>query len=97
MSVNVPWVGPGGKPGDDVELSEKVAHHFVGIGLGTQPIELRHDAGKGTFDIADRPLGIKLTLLLETALALGKFFAVEIGKGMQDALTHRGASVGQEA
>ena len=97
MSVNVPWVGPGGKPGDDVELSEEVADHLVGIGLGTEPIELRHDARKSALDIADCPLGIELALLLETALALGKFFAVEVGKGMQNGLTHGRASVGQEA
>ena len=47
-------------------------------------------------DVADRALGVELTLLFEAALAFEEFFAVEIGEGMEDRLARR-ARIGQEA
>ena len=79
MSVDVSGIGPGGKPGDDVELSEEFADHFVGVVFGAEPVELTYDFQKRLLHIVNRPFGEELALLLETALTFQKFFAVEIG------------------
>jgi len=95
--VHVARVGPRGESGDDVELAEEIADDLVSIGFGTETIQLRHDAGQGLLHIADGALGVELALLIEATLTLGKFFAVEIGKGMEDGLADLRARVGQEA
>ena len=79
-------IGPGGEPGDDVELSEEPADDLVGVSLGAQPIELGHDLDERLLDVADRVLRVVLALLFETALALEEFFAVEICDRMEDRL-----------
>jgi len=76
--VHLPGIGPGGKPGHEVELSKKLADDLVGITLGAQPIELGHDLQERLLDVADGALRVVLTLLVETALALDELFAIEI-------------------
>jgi len=97
MSVRVPRVRPRGEAGDDVELSEEVADDLVGVGFGAQAIELRHDSRQRLLHVADGALGVELTLLIKAALTFGKFFAVEVGKGMEHDFAHLRARVGQEA
>ena len=75
----MPGIGPGGKPGDDVELSEEFADDFVSVVFGAEPVELADDFQERFLDIVNCPLGEKLALLLETALTFQKFFAVKIG------------------
>ena len=79
MSVDVSGIGPGGKPGDDVELSEEFADHFVSVVFGAESVELANDFHERLLDIVNRPLREELALLLETALTFQKFFAVKIG------------------
>jgi hypothetical protein len=83
-------------PGHDIELAQEAADDLVGISLGAQAIELRHDADKRLLDVTDRTFRVVLALLLEAALALDEFFPVEIGKRMKNGLA-LGARVGQEA
>jgi hypothetical protein len=45
---------------------------------------LRHHAGQGLLDLSNRTLGIELALLLETALTLHEFLAVEVRQGVED-------------
>ena len=78
-SVDVSGIGPGGKPGDDVELSEEFADHFVSVVFGAEPVELTDDFQERFLDIVNRPFREELALLLETALTFQKLFAVEIG------------------
>jgi len=78
-SVSVSGVGPGGKAGDNVELSEEAADDLVGVSFGAEAIELRHHLGERFFDIGDGAVRVVLTLLFEAAFALCKFFAVEVG------------------
>ena len=94
--MHLPGIGPGGQPSHEVELSKKPTDDLVGISLGTQPIELRHDFHERLLDIADRAFRIMLALLIEAALALHEFFAVEIGNGMEHRVA-RGSRVGQVA
>jgi hypothetical protein len=75
--VNLTMVGPGGKPGERVELPKKTADNLVGILLRAETIELLHHADQRSLDIANRALGIVLTLLLETPLALHELFTIE--------------------
>ena len=88
-------VGPGRKPGHDIELTEEAADDLIGVGGRTQLIELRHHRRERLFDVADRPLRVVLALLFETALALDELFAVEIRDGLKGGI--RGPRVGQEA
>jgi len=94
--VNVSGVGPGGKAGDDVELSEEAADNLVGVSGGAEAIELRHHLGERFLDVGDGAFRVELTLLIEAAFALRKFFAIEIGDGMESRIAPR-ASIGQEA
>ena len=89
-------IGPGGKPGDDVELPEEFADDLVSVVFGAEPVELADDFQERSLDIVNRPFREELALLLETALTFQKFFAVEIGDGMETRLTRR-ARIGQEA
>jgi hypothetical protein len=92
----VSGIGPGGKSGDDVELSEELADDLVSVVFGAEPVELADDFQERFLDIVNRPFREELTLLLETALTFQKFFAVEIRDGMETRLTRR-ARIGQEA
>ena len=56
VSVDVPGIGPGGKPGDDVELSEELADHFVGVVFGAEPVELANHFQERLLDVVNRPL-----------------------------------------
>lgn len=94
--MNLFGIGPGGQAGDNVELPKQAADHFVGVTLGTQPVELRHHLGERSLDVADGAFGIELALLFETPLALGKFFAIKTGMGMQNRIA-LWTRVGQEA
>ncbi len=96
VSVDLAGIGPGGKPGDDVELPEEIADYLVGVFLGAESIELREDFDQRLLDVADRTLGIELALRLETLLALHEFFPIEIGYGMNYGLAGR-ARICQEA
>jgi hypothetical protein len=74
----VSGIGPGRKACDNVELPEQAADHLIGVSLGAESIELRHDLGQGALDVGNRVFGIKLALLFETAAALGELFSVEV-------------------
>ena len=88
-------IGPGGEPGDDVELTEEAADNLIGVSRGTEPVELRHHLGERLLYIRNRPLRVELALLLEAALTLDEFFAVEVGAGMENWSAQR-AGVAQE-
>jgi len=94
--VNVSGIGPGGKTGDDVELAKKAADNLIGITFRAEPIELRHHLRERLLHIGDGAVGKVLTLLLQAAFALGKFFAIEIRDGMEGWVALR-ARIGQEA
>ena len=87
-------IGPGGKPGHNVELPEESANDFVGIVFRAQPVELTDDFDQRLLDIVDRALRIELALFIKTSLAFQEFFAVEVGDGMEYGLARR---IGQEA
>ena len=72
-------IGPGGKSGYDVELSEEFADDLVSVVFGAEPVELADDFQERSLDIVNRPFREELALLLETALTFQKLFAVEIG------------------
>ena len=76
--MHLPGIGPRRESRDDVELSQEPADDFVGICFGAQAIELRHDLYEGLLHISNRMLRVVLTLLIETALALDEFFAIEL-------------------
>ena len=63
-------IGPGGKPGDDVELSEELADDLVGVGFGAESIELSNDFYQCLLDVVNRALRVKLALLLQIALGI---------------------------
>jgi len=92
----LPGIGPGGEPGDHVELSEELAHHLVGIACGAQPIELGHHVGQRLLDVADGAFRVVLALFVKTALTAHELFTIEIGQGMQDGLARR-PGIDQEA
>jgi hypothetical protein len=92
----VSGIGPGGKAGDDVELAEEAADDLIRVSFGAEAIELRHHLHERFLDIGHGAGRIVLTLLFEAALALRKFFAVEIGNRMKDRIALR-ARIGQEA
>ena len=96
MSVDLSGIGPGRKPGDDVELPEESADNLVGVRFGAEPIELGNNFDEGFLDVADGTLRIELALLLEALLALEKFFSVKVGYGMKYRLAGR-TRIGQEA
>jgi hypothetical protein len=87
-------IGPGGKPGHNVELPEEFANDLVGIAVTTQTVELTDDLHQRLLDVMNRAFGIKLALLIKTSLAFQKFFAVKVGDGMEYGLARR---IGQEA
>ena len=63
-SVHLPGIGPGGKPGHDVELLRSAADDLIGICLWSHKlIELGHDFHERLFDVADGALGVVLALL----------------------------------
>ena len=72
-------IGPGGKPSDDIELSEEFADDFVSVVFGAESVELANHFQECFFNIVNRPFREELALLLETALTFQKFFAVKIG------------------
>lgn len=82
--MNLPGIGPGRKARYDVELAKEAADDFVGVSLGTQPIELRHDLEEGLFHVADGVFRVVLTLLVQTALTLHELFAIEILYGVNN-------------
>ena len=88
-------IGPGGKPGDHIELSEKAADDLVRISLGAEPIELAHHLHQRLLDVGNRAFGVELALLLEALLALQEFFAIEIGDRVEHRFAGR-ARIGQE-
>ena len=89
-------IGPDRKAGSGVELLEKAADYFVRVGVGAQSIELRQYPCERLLHLADGVLGKELTLLIETTLALEKFFPVEAGEGVACRIALR-SRVGQEA
>jgi hypothetical protein len=91
----VPWIGPGGEPGDHVELLEEAANHPVGVGLGAEPVELGHHSRERDLDVVDGSLRVVLTIELETALTLDELFAIEVCKAMKDRLGRR-TGIGEE-
>ena len=74
-------VGPGRKPGHDVELAEEAGHHLIGVGLHRELLEVGHDALERSLDPADGLLGKVLTLFLQALVMFEKFFAVELDEG----------------
>lgn len=82
--MHLSGIGPCRQPRNDVELSEEAADDFVGVSLGTQAIELRHDFEESLLHISNRVLRVVLTLLVQTALTLDEFFAIEILHGVDD-------------
>ena len=94
--MNLSGVGPGGKAGEGVELLEQAADDLVGVSAGAEVIELRHHFGERFLDVGNGAFRVVLTLLIEAAFALRKFFAVEIRNGMENRIALR-ASIGQEA
>ncbi len=76
--MHLPGIGPRRESRDDVELSQEPTDDFVGICLGAQAIELGHHLHEGLFHISNGVLRVILTLLVETALALDEFFAIEL-------------------
>ena len=76
--MSVSGIGPGRKSCDDVEFSEKAAHHLIRVSFGAESIELRHHLRQRAFDVGNRILGVELALLFEAAAALDELFTVEI-------------------
>ena len=91
----MPWIGPGGEPGDHVELLEEAANHPVGVGLGAEPFELGHHPRERDLDVVDGSLRVVLTIELETALTLDELFAIEVCEAMKDRLWCR-TGIGEE-
>ena len=92
----MPRIGPGRKAGYQIELPQDTADELVGFVLLTQLVKLGHDLRERAFDVADGALRIVLALRVQAALTSNEFFAVEIRKGMQDAIARR-RRIGQEA
>lgn len=82
--MDLPGIGPGRKSGDDVELSEEAADHFVGVSIGTETIELGHHLEERFLNVSNRVLRVVLALLVETPLTLHELFAIEILYGVDD-------------
>lgn len=93
--MNLSRIGPGGKAGNAIELLKKTADNLVGVGRGTQSIELCHHVRERLLHVADRALGKVLTLRIEAALALDEFFAVEIGQRIESGIGLR-TRIGEE-
>ena len=87
--IDVAGIGPGGKPGDDVELPEELANDLVGVFHGAEAIELSDDFHQRLLDIMNRTFRIELALRFEALLALHELFPIEIGYGMNDGLAGR--------
>jgi hypothetical protein len=94
--MNVSGIGPGGKPGDGIELAENLAHDFIGIAFGAEAIDFCHHLGERPFDVGDGALGVELALPLQATLTFHKFFPVEIQQGMYNRIALR-TRIGQEA
>ena len=87
--MNVSGIGPDGTASGGVELSEEATDHLVGVSLRAQPIELSHYPLQRLLDVVDGALGIGVALLLEAALTLGEFLAVEVRQGEKDGIATR--------
>lgn len=94
--MHLPGIGPGGKPGHDVELLEELADDLIRVTRRAEAIELGHDARECLLDIADGAFGVVLPLLVQAALTAHELFTIETGQGMEDGLARR-AGVDQEA
>ena len=70
-------IGPGGKTGDDVELSQEAADNLVGVVFSAEAVELSDDFQQCLLDIVDGAFRIELALLLKTPLALEELFSIE--------------------
>jgi hypothetical protein len=77
-------------------LSEEFADDLIGVGFGAEEVELSHDFQERLLDVMYGPFGVVLPLLLQALLALEKFFAVEIGHGVENRFA-MGTRIGQEA
>jgi hypothetical protein len=64
--------------------------------MGAERIELPHHAAQRLFYLANRVLGVELTLLVEAALALEELLPVEVREGGHYRVARR-ARIGQEA
>jgi hypothetical protein len=69
---------------------------LISVGFGAQSIELRHHLRQRALSIGNGIVREELALLFEAALALHKFFTVEVRNGMKDRIALR-VRVGQEA
>jgi hypothetical protein len=96
MSVNLAGIGPGRKPGHNVELAEEAADNAFGIAGGAQTVELGHHLEQGLLDILDRALGIILALPIEALLAFEELLPIEIRNAMQNRIAG-GTRICQEA
>jgi hypothetical protein len=94
--VNVSGVGPDGTASGGVELSEEATDHLVGVSLGAQSIDLSHHPSQCLLDVVDGALGISVALLLEAALTLDEFLAIELEEVMENRIALR-TRIGQEA
>lgn len=94
--MSVAGVRPGCQAGYDVELSKEAADDLVRVSLGAESIKLRHHLRQRAFSVGDGTLREELALLFEAALALHKFFAIEVRNGVKNRIALR-ARVGQEA
>ena len=94
--MHLPCVGTGGEPGDHVELMEQMAHDTGSVRLAAEAIELRHDTAQRALGLANRALGVVLTLFLETALTSDELFAVKGREGVEGRVASH-ERVGQEA
>lgn len=77
-SVNVVGIGPSRETGDDVQFSEELSDHEVGVVFGGQVVELSDDANEGGFDVADGLGREVFALPLETAMMFDELFPVEL-------------------
>lgn len=77
MSVSLSRIGPHGQVGDGVELLKQAPNDLVSVIAGTESIEISHHPGQCRLGFTDGALGVALSLLIKTALALDELLAVE--------------------
>ena len=87
--MEAPRVGPGGHLGDRSELLEKAAQDPLSVSVSAQPINLSHDKGKRSLQLADGVFRVALALLIETALTFLELFEVESRQTAQVLLAPR--------
>lgn len=80
--VKLLGIGPGRKPGDDIESTQEITHHLAGVFPLAELLELPEDAREGVLGLGERMLGVVLPLSLETPMMLEKFLAEEIRKAL---------------